>query len=137
MFPSKTMCFSKSLTWHLFHIVQSKNHNSFLMLSFYIPQVVCRKQATFSSIQEAENEMKNTTFHHLITDICPPKSFLCFEAHWVLERRRDTCTSINLHQIYLRVSLVKRTIDKLNSLMNRNPALARTYHTTGETGFPD
>ena len=81
-----TYYFSKSLTWNLFPIIQSRNDYIFSVFVLKSTrQVFFCKPVSFCLIQEAENEMTNT---NLMRNVFPPKSLFCYEAQGLFIWRR-------------------------------------------------
>ena len=105
--------------------MQLRNDSTFSMSSFYNPRALCCKPASYSLIQEAEQEMTNT---NLITNIFPPKSLLCYEAQRIQERV-VTFAHTYLRQKSLCISLVKKAINKHHLFIDKNLKLASDDHT--------
>ena len=123
-----TYYFSKSLTWNLFHIVQSRN--DYIFSVFVLKSTSVLSQTSFPFFHPRSRERNDE--YKFDEECFPAKVSLLLRGskgpgHWS-RRGRRCLPPIRLYQNRLRISLV-RAIDKLSLFMNKNLTLATNYHT--------
>ena len=107
--------------------MQVRNDNTFSMFHSIIHErYVANQLLILSSKKLRRND--EYKFDHEITNIFPPKSLLCYEAQRVQEKR-VTFAPTYLYQKSLRISLVKKAINKHNLFINKNLKLSNDDNT--------
>ena len=118
-----TYYFSKSLTWNLFHIVQSRN--DYIFSVFVLKSTSVLSQTSFFLFHPRSRERNDE--YKFDEECFPAKVSLLLRGSKGLGEEGDVCTYTFVPKCLL-LSLL-RAIDKLSLFINKNLTLATNYHT--------